>query len=381
MPRLYEEPETYEPEFEYFDELEQADFEAGDNGEFEDSEFEEPATEFEEEFEEEGEFSPAYVHPQLGIGRPVEQEFEWEEQEEEIIGKGDSRSPVKNTKRAPCRWICRLSMIYQNPSLWGGKAMEFVGTGLLISPRHVLTAAHNLRNQFNGTTLDARSCTVAPGQDRSDRPFGIAAMDRFHIRDEWRNNRNPCHDFALITLRSEIGNVKFKSLGNKQLGHWGASDQTYIEVISPDKLRKRTAHVVGYPGDKCGYLPMEKHVRGASCQYVPKGKPSKSLVDCLKKGLMATAQFGDKGKIVAAEAANASPFLLYDMDTCQGHSGSPVWVTSGTKRYLVGVHTGPFASGKGTCTDVVPAGETIDTNRAVRLSAKVLDDIRKWMRA
>lgn len=384
MPRLYEDTESYETEFEYFDEMEQADMEAGINEEMEFEEETEDA-EFEEEMEEQEEdesphFSRSRFHPQLGFGRPVSSEVEWEDQEEEIIGKADSRRPIRNTKAVPYRWICQLEMIYQDAGLWGGAANAFVGSGLLISPRHVLTAGHNVRNRFGGKLLDAKSVTVAPGRDRGSFPFGTVKMKKFDCRPEWRDSLNRCHDFAIITLESDIGNKKFSNLGNKALGHWGGSEKTYIEVIEPGKLKKRTAHVVGYPGDKCGYDAIEKHVRGAACQYEPKGKVPKKLIECLDKGLMASAQFGDKGKIVEGEAAGATAFVLYDMDTCQGHSGSPVWVTSGLKRYLIGVHTGPFVKGKGSCADVIPSGETIDTNRAVRLSAKVLEDVKKWMR-
>ena len=46
------------------------------------------------------------------------------------------------------------------------------------------------------------------------------------------------------------------------------------------------------------------------------------------------------GTIVNATPSAASELIYYDLDTCGGHSGSPVWVRAGETRNLVAIHTG-----------------------------------------
>ncbi|HWA73821.1 MAG TPA: hypothetical protein VG937_15860 [Polyangiaceae bacterium] len=358
---------------EFFDEIEEREFS---------DEFEEPESEWESEDSETG---PPFVHPQLGIGLPVSSELEFEDredQEEEIIGSSDSRSPVRNTTKAPYRFVCRLEMIFQDPGWNGGVAMKFAGTGTLISPRHVLTAGHNIRSIFGGKALTAKSVTASPGQDRDKKPFGTCKVTGFKAKNEWMNDQNACHDYALLTLEKDMGSLKFKAIGNKPLGYWGdfeKGNDTRLEFVDPDKLKKSTVRVVGYAGDKCGYLPIEKYKKGAVCTYTPSGTVSKGLQDCLKAGLHASAQFGAKGKMLDPLPAGGGSFLFaYDADTCKGHSGSPVWAENKGLLYLIGVHTGPWSIAKGSCADVVPAGAATDANRAVRVTTNMLDNIRKW---
>src|SRR5262245_59784808 len=89
--------------------------------------------------------------------------------EEEITGTSDSRSPIRNTTKAPYRWICRLLITWAGT---GGRGLN-PGTGILIGSRHVLTAAHNLHSKENGT---AEVVKVDPGRDRQSLPFGSAKM-------------------------------------------------------------------------------------------------------------------------------------------------------------------------------------------------------------
>ena len=369
----------FEDNMEFFDEIEQADLEASADGE---------TDEFEYEFESGGEakqvLDPALFHPQLGYGTPAaELEYEGEDNEEELLGKSDSRSPIRNTKKLPYRWICRLTMTFQDPAYNGGTPVNFAGTGTLISPKHILTAGHNVRNRFGGKVLTARAVTAAPGRDRADLPFGTVTMSGFKAKNEWMNDLNPCFDYALLTLSESIGTKKFASIGNKALGHWGdfeSGNNTRLEFIDPEKLRKQTVHVAGYPGDKCGYLAIEKYKRGGICTYRPSGAMSKQLTACFGAGLHASAQFGDKGKMIdPLPSGGGAHIFIYDADTCKGHSGSPVWVQNGSLRYLIGIHTGPYSKAKGSCADVVPTGSSADANRAVRVTTNMLDNLRKWM--
>src|SRR5215467_10207211 len=74
-----------------------------------------------------------------------------------IIGN-DDRRPVAQAWDIPYRWICQISTTRRK----GGVQQKFgpAGTGILISPRFVLTAAHILRNSKKdnrGLWIDSES--------------------------------------------------------------------------------------------------------------------------------------------------------------------------------------------------------------------------------
>jgi len=77
--------------------------------------------------------------------------------------------------------------------------------------------------------------------------------------------------------------------------------------------------------------------------------------------------------------------LRYTIDTCPGHSGSPIWLLGNAGiRLLLGVHTaGPAGCDndpKGT--RCLPTGAPVTpvkgTNSGVRVTCAVIDNILKW---
>lgn len=325
------------------------------------------------------EFDPKLFHPQLGYGMIVSDEVD-SEVEEEIIGKSDTRKPVKDTIKVPYRWICQILATFQAPSLAGGDPTVKIGTGVLVGPRHVLTAAHNVRERFNGTVLTARQVEISPGQNRGLLPFGRYKIKGFKAPKEWDGSAH-CYDYAVIELEEDVGTNKFKSLRDKPLGFWGstgAGEDTKIELLDPAKLRKKTIHLSGYAGDKCGYMTIVPHTPGARC-YAGQATPGPAeLKQCMNNKLLGSAQYGTKGKVIDPGRGGLEQLLLYDADTCGAQSGSPVWMQSGRYRYLVGVHTGTFDLSSGTCANTQP-GNIVDANRATRLTDQVLKNIRSWM--
>ena len=319
-------------------------------------------------------------HPQLGYGSVVQSE--WADEESEIIGPRDSRSPVKKTTNAPWRWICQIIATYQNPALQGGAAVDKIGSGVLIGPRHVLTAAHNFRYEENGNIYNARAVTVCPGRSVGYTPFGSSRMVKANLPKEYVPGAASCFDYAVLTLEDDVGAQTFKVLKDRRLGYWGSrelGEGTAIEVIPASGLHKKTVHTAGYAGDHCGSMPIVQYKPGDRCYDGRPTSGSALLKQCMNNKLMGSSQFGSKGNVVAVRAGGPAQYLLYAADTCSVQSGSPVWLQSGGKRILVGIHTGAFDPARGTCEQPNSSAATI-VNRAVRLDDAVYRNIKLWTR-
>ena len=79
------------------------------------------------------------------------------------IHHGDDRTPTATTIDRPFRWICLMNPEY-------GTAEFGWGSGLLISPKHVLTAAHVIVDDVDDAEgrrqmREISRLTVFPGHD------------------------------------------------------------------------------------------------------------------------------------------------------------------------------------------------------------------------
>jgi V8-like Glu-specific endopeptidase len=251
-----------------------------------------------------------------------------------IIGT-DDRRPVRNPLEIPCRFICQL-WVRQRDS--NGKVTHSGATGLLVSPRHVLTAAHVLisedtddRGQWVKTT--ATEVRVTPARDGGDRPFGTAtALLPARIAPGWSpRQKNPGFDYALLTLDTALGEQTFKRLGGKMLGYWGslgAGGGTTLRAARADALNGRTAITAGYPNDR----------GGNESPFITRG--ALSGADARLRHMNITA------------------------DACEGQSGSPVWLTIDGRHCLVGM--------------MVMVLER--TNVALRIGVEVCRQLCLWMK-
>lgn len=160
---------------------------------------------------------------------------------------------------------------------------RYGGSGVLVGPHHVLTAAHNIYNLSKGGYANAIS--FYPGLNDETSPFGEANGVRIYTFNKWVNSRNKDYDMALIVLNRSVG----LNTG------WGG----LLFSHDDDDLYKRDIHITGYPSDK-------------------------------KFTQMWT--MSDKIKNIHPER------FYYNIDTCGGQSGSGICTTMFLQPFVLGVH-------------------------------------------
>jgi V8-like Glu-specific endopeptidase len=256
---------------------------------------------------------------------PFEAALEFVEREAGVIS-GDNRKRVTPTTGVPWRWICRIDV------LRNGQPQPEGGTGVLISNRHVLTAAHVVFDAAQN--MQNFSITVKPGLDYGNEPFGSSrVMSRPRMASHYRPDAADRLDFdyALLTLENAVGENTFKALGGNALCFWGSSSCGAKSVFArrdPAKLNLQPIMTAGYP-DSSG-----------------------------QKTLMCAP-----GKLHSADAKRRT--MLITADTTKGQSGSPIWITKDGAHCLVGI---AVAADSGS-------------NIALRVTRELIRQLREWITA
>ncbi len=289
------------------------------------------------------------------------------EQEFEIIGTVDGRKRINSTHKVPFRWICRILASYRNPSN-SKEIRRFIGTGVLVSPRHVLTCGHNIVNtvKFSGSKpkkVKAFKWEISPGmKDAGTRPFGTYPTSIAETTDSWKKHLAPGHDLGIIKLNTAVGYQRFKKIYNAKLGYWGSKSfgkGTRIIPFNQSSQNGKKMNLAGFPIDQ---------LKGNGNQM-----------------------YWDADYIVNTSPTASSRLFYYNTDTCGGNSGSPIWLTntSNRSRFLIGIHTGPCIPVKGSddCKNVpglecniTDSAPKRTSNRGVFLSASVIDKVKDWIK-
>jgi V8-like Glu-specific endopeptidase len=198
-----------------------------------------------------------------------------------VIG-ADNRAKVGSPNLFPWRATCKLYLKFSSGS--------YIGTGLLIGKRYILTAGHCVFDSSAGGY--ATRIEAVPGKKGSVAPFGTALMKKVRTFKLWLDDENPDWDIALITLNRDIGT---------STGYFGVAN------YSNTALKDQLVTISGYPGDR------------------------------------------DNGEFLYTMSAKLTGMLpkelRYTIDTAGGQSGSGITRVVSNKRYAIGVHAYGAATG------------------------------------
>jgi V8-like Glu-specific endopeptidase len=201
-----------------------------------------------------------------------------------IIGT-DGRVRITPTTVSPFKAVCKIKV-------WWGLD-EYMGSGAMVSIKHVLTAAHVIYSIERGGWADR--VDVIPAQDNGFWPLGVGYTTFIRTYTAWTENEDEEHDFALLTLDRDIGLTT---------GAFGIQTADYSDPIYSGEL-----HTAGYPGDRDG---------GINMYY---SNENGNYADYFKH--------------------------YYYLDTYGGQSGSPVWYEDGYGTYITTVHAYGYSPGEG----------------------------------
>ncbi len=227
---------------------------------------------------------------------------------------------ISNPYLVPLRWMAKVS-IFKNGNYDGG------GSGVLISDRHVLTAAHVVYDVVKNPAQFSLTVTIAKDEAKGFGPYAPAKKPDIPAQ---YSSATLEYDYAIITLSQPVADLKFSEVGGNKLCYWGSSAcgaGTSAMPVDPATLVRQTVFTAGYP---------KRH--GANQMWIYSGW--------------------------LLSVPPQSPIMVFGGETTEGQSGSPVWTQQGGGYNLVGL--------------VVARG---NVNRVIRLTWDVVFQLNDWMLA
>ena len=256
----------------------------------------------------------------------------------------DGYLKAASTTDPPHRWICWLQIDFGDAG-----APLTAETGLLIGPRHVLTTGHSLFTQEIDAS-DSRqvpagvaiikvprkvvAVRVIPGRNgETILPFGsarVATASSLRNNPQWAASLATNHefDYGLVTIEAPF---------STDPGFWGGAGYR-IGALSDQALQNAVVHTAGY-----------------AAREHPPASPKNLNGD-------ADPNTNESQRSTIGVVSSVAPRTFqHDMPTEKMQIGSPVWTEDRGDRVLVG-----------TCSG--------GANRALRITADMLNQIRAWMK-
>lgn len=221
-----------------------------------------------------------------------------------VIGR-DTRKRMTTTTKPPFSYICQIRL--QLRGVW------FVGTGVKIGPRTVLTAGHNVWDDVSNKMVNPTTISVSPGRNGSKTPLGTFGVEKIIMSESGFKNDfiATAKDYAILKLKDGGKPAVKKQI--EGIGCWG-EPASKRDPVGTSILPKSLPAALGVlTVNLCGY-PTDRHWNG-NFQVLAYNK--------------------------TVRIDKTSGLLHYENDTYSGHSGSPVWVRRSPDRggrVLVGIH-------------------------------------------
>ena len=191
----------------------------------------------------------------------------------------DNRQWVSDTTAHPYSAVVQVSVTFSD----GTSGM---GSGVMIGRNDVLTAGHNLWDEWGGY---ATKVEVTPAKNGPYEPFGSFAAKSWTVSDSYRAYDSFDDDYGVINLAQNIGD---------ETGYLNYSAAYEYNIVG------QNVTITGYPGDRSDGERM----------YTADG----------------SVAFYDSWDTIG----------YTDIYTAPGMSGSPIYLTSGAdENTVVGVHT------------------------------------------
>jgi len=244
---------------------------------------------------------------------------------------------VRDASRTPFRWVCRLLVETQHG--------HSIGSAILLSPWHALTAAHviyPLRELYHrDKPYQTVAISACPGYDSGCKLHFDA--NGWVVSPNWdpRQCETNGYDWGIVRLAKPVPSL---------IGYWSLSS------FAPSSLARQTCIVAGYSTSSADAEATEMFQSTGTVRGSP------AITDCTR-AVTATRVTEDADGTLVPIASN-SLLIVHDAASEESMSGGPVWI-DGDSPKLIALHAGTLANSQ--------------CKKAVLLTPGLQADIRRLM--